>query len=191
MAWLQHWSNWSRCARMRSSWMARSRSKAAAGKDGLSTTSAKTSRPVFKSLLKTSAVTPKLLLPPKVSMLPPTDSMARAICSALRRRVPWSNIFETNWVRPLLEADSARTPPWKTARNSTNGRRWSSLTSKRRPLGKTILRTADSQVTAKSSAGLGAAPAGRSAYKVRLAGVKYSRAARCRTAGVTRRTAAR
>jgi hypothetical protein len=54
------------------------------GKDGLSSTSAKTSKPVLKSPLNTSAVKPKLLLPPKLSMLPPTDSMAVAICSALR-----------------------------------------------------------------------------------------------------------
>ena len=33
-------------------------------------------------------------------MLPPMDSICRAICSAERRAVPWSSILVINWVRP-------------------------------------------------------------------------------------------
>ena len=82
--WLQLWSKWSRCARMLANWTSRSRSRARAGKDGFNSTSANTSIRYQSRCSSTSALTPKLLLPPKLSMLPPTDSISLAICSADR-----------------------------------------------------------------------------------------------------------
>ena len=95
-------------------------------------------------------------------MLPPTDSISRAMSSAERRAVPLSSSLPVNWVTPLLSAVSASTPPWNTARNSTNGRRWSSFTSRRRPLAQ--LELLDRRARAKSrraTAGLGAVPVGQ------------------------------
>ena len=114
---------WSFCALMAASWTSRSRANAGAGNVGFNSTSATRSRPLPKSLFNTSALTPKLLLPPKLSMLPPSDSISVAICSAFRFFVPFNNIFAVNCVTPLVAGVSASTPPLNTARNSMNGRR--------------------------------------------------------------------
>ena len=53
----------------------------------------------------------------------PTVSGKQAGPSALRRVVPLIRVLAISWVMPLLAAVSERTPPWKAARNSTNGSR--------------------------------------------------------------------
>jgi len=64
---------------------------------------------------------------------------------------------------PLFAGVSASTPPRNAARNSTNGRRWSSFTSKRRPFGRSNFWTALSVELSTCASSLGVAPLGNSA----------------------------
>ncbi len=90
---------------------------------GFSNTSKSRFNPNAKSELRTSTFNPKLLLPPKESMLPPTDSICDEISSAVRDFVPLISSRAVSCVSPFRSGCSTSTPPLKTARNSTKGSR--------------------------------------------------------------------
>ncbi len=124
---------------------------------------------------------------------PPTDSISVAICSAVRRwRALEQRLGQQLGDAVVRRSVSASTPPLNAARNSTNGSRWSSFTSRRRPFGSSNFLNRLVAVRFNSRCSFGRAAARAAARKAcGFPRVRYSRATRWTSAGVTRLTAAR
>ncbi len=79
-------------------------------KTGFSTRSASTSSAMGTWSDSDLTLKQMVSLPVKASRLPPIESISRAMCCAVRERVPLKSMCSTKWEMPLVSAGSQREP---------------------------------------------------------------------------------
>ncbi len=119
----------------------RSRSMSGGAKRGFSTRSLSTSRAMGTWSDRDLTLKQMVSLLVKASRLPPMESISRAMCCAVRERVPLKSMCSTKWEMPLVSAGSQREPDLTHTPMATE--RIYSMRSVRtiRPLGNTVRRS--------------------------------------------------